>query len=171
MFWQNDENGAAAQVRRRIVGDSLDESATAIEEFGDRRPQELDTIGRESLLEVAGGELVRALGNGPRALRACSSDQSIRPSVYTQTWTRGATRKPSGWGLAWVALLPNQWRTSSPLSGSLGVAPTGGKPMKPRSRMKARTPPIAEAVPITTMRAAATSATNPRRGSRRREGG
>jgi hypothetical protein len=56
--------GLAAPPRIVHGGDGLEESATAIDEFGDRRAHELDALRRESLLEVAGVELVRTLG-GP----------------------------------------------------------------------------------------------------------
>jgi hypothetical protein len=88
------------------------------------------------------------------AATAPSRSQIIRPSVYSQTRLRPSPR---------VELLPMNSTRSSPPSGPLGVAPTGGRPMKPRSRKKSRTAPIAEAAPTATTSAAAASATTRRR--------
>ena len=53
--------------------------------------------------------------------------------------------------------------SSSPLAGLLGVAPIGGRPMKPVRRTKSRTLPIAEPVATATTSAVAATASSRRR--------
>ena len=68
----------------------------------DLGPQELDALGREALLEE-------------------SAPHCDQPPV--------GVYPPPG-SSAWSSLSSQYWMTSSPLSGSLAVAPTGGRPMK-----------------------------------------
>ena len=79
-----------------------------------------------------------------------------RPSAYTQ-----ARVLPSFFPFA--AQGTQYQISSSPLAGALGVAPIGGRPMKPVRRTKSRTLPIAEPVPMATTSAAAATATSRRR--------
>ncbi len=121
----------------------------------------LDAFGREPLLEESGGQRVRAPGT------VGSPHEISRPSAYTQArvlpvLTFGLAA-PAQKGCP-LADQKAQYQISSfPLAGLLGVAPIGGRPMKPVRRTKSRTLPIAEPDTTATTSAVAATATSRRR--------
>ena len=92
----------------------------------------LDAFGREPLLEESGGQRVR----GPGTV----GSPPARSVARRRTPKRGFYRSFP------LAAQATQYKiSSSPLAGLLGVAPIGGRPMKPVRRTKSRTPPTAAA--------------------------